>query len=183
MCNQLTTRLVHCKEQHEVDDTHEDSEEQEIRVAVQSAEDLYLIGDGTMRTTAHAVAILLRARDFIPRELEVDGSAMRAIAAVLMEQQTTPAMREEVDIASRAALAARFATTPQQISKYDGLLQTAGYSSVEASMCSHFCSCFGWSHVAGPGLCSGCPCPRCAVTHRPDCGVCGNVLWRGAARV
>ena len=172
----------------------EDENTAAVRFELTTCEDLYHVGDGTLRSQAHAVAILLRARGFIPRELDVDGTAMRAIAAVIANGLASTVVADRgpqgkdmlvaLGIDNYTNLAGRFRTTHQQIKKYEGLLIEAGYTcSGNASTCWHFCSCFGWESVAGPGLCSGCPCPRCAVTHHEECGTTGGVLQRAAARV
>jgi len=182
-----------CRSRAQEDEEPEDEDVAAVCIELTTCEDLYHVGDGTLRTQAHAIAILLRARGFLPRELDIDGTAMRAIAAVVANGVASTVVADKgphgkdmlaaLGIDSSTALATKFRTSHQQISKYEKLLSEAGYScSGNASTCWHFCSCFGWESVAGPGLCSGCPCPRCAVTHHKECGTKGGVLLRTAAR-
>ena len=138
------------------------------------------------RTEAHAIAVLLYARQHIVRPLAVDGSAMRAIAAVLVVEKLDShsaecdGVRELAGLGTVAALAARFGTTTQQIAKYRDLLGHCGYHGGRQSKCSNFCPHFGWGTVVGPGLGSGCPCPICMRTCLTASGADGSCSLCGA---
>ena len=100
------------------------------------------------RTEAHAIAVLLYARQHIVRPLAVDGSAMRAIAAVLVVEKLDSfgaecdGVRELAGLSTVAALATRFGTTTQQIAKYRDLLGHCRYHGGRQSKCSQFCPHF-----------------------------------------
>jgi len=137
-----------------------------------------------LRTEAQAISVLLYARRLIVRPLPVDGSAMRAIAAVLVDEQLSGLPPEDrrtvtqhMGISTDTALAARLGTTPQQVTKYRDLLLEDSYCVPSCDLRRRdldFCD-VGWGSITGPGLASNCPCPLC---RRMFCSCVGSyVSW------
>ena len=137
-----------------------------------------------LRTEAQAISVLLYARRRIVRPLPVDGSAMRAIAAVLVDEQLSSLPPEDrrtvaqhMGISTDTALAARLGTTLQQVTKYRDLVLFEGGYAVPRDLRDrdlHFCN-VGWGSITGPGLASNCPCPLC---QRMFCRCVGrHVSW------
>ena len=137
-----------------------------------------------LRTEAQAISVLLYARRLIVRPLPVDGSAMRAIAAVLVDEQLSSfppedrrTVTQHMGISTDTALAARLGTTPQQVTKYRDLVLFEGGYAVPRDLRErdlYFCN-VGWGSITGPGLASNCPCPLC---RRMFCSCVGSyVSW------
>ena len=132
------------------------------------------------RLHAHALAIMLRACKFVSREIEVDGTAMRAIAALLQHQtQVTCHIRcfdiNRLNVHEKDVLAAHFGTTPQQLTRFSPMLEELGvYCRRREDTCSEccmFCPQRSWHPVEGPGLGFCCLCDRCTLTHLDECEV------------
>ena len=171
-----------------------DAEELEQTVAWLTSGDLYhdhsfslqnfVMNKLPLRTEAQAISVLLYARRLIVRPLPVDGSAMRAIAAVLVDEQLSSfppedrrTVTQHMGISTDTALAARLGTTPQQVTKYRDLVLFEGGYAVPRDLRErdlYFCN-VGWGSITGPGLASNCPCPLC---RRMFCSCVGrHVSW------